>query len=345
MGLTARMRIGPEVVIAAAEVRTRWRSLLALALFVGLGAGATVALVGGARRTSTVVDRYRDAHLVADVLVQPDAVDPDRLAALRADPSVAAAAPLAVVFARVEGTTADLVAESHAQVATDGTYGVDLDRPESAGAPLDQDDPEAVEISSSLARSLDLSPGDPLVLETLSDEQIVSTIFEGDPTGAPEGPASPRRRSHAPPRRRPAECREDSILLTRALWDEIGRPLEFEQAPDPSRLAGFANVLPTRSRPGHTADAVTALRRISRRTTSCSWRRPARRRPASRTSCGWHRSPCSSPPSPWASPPPWSAPRRSPGRRRRWRRPPDAPRIGMDRRQRTSRSPSPWSSR
>lgn len=55
-----------------AELRTRWRALLAVALLVGLAGGATLAAVAGARRTDTAFSRLLVHTKAWDVLVNPD---------------------------------------------------------------------------------------------------------------------------------------------------------------------------------------------------------------------------------------------------------------------------------
>ena len=51
------------------ELRLHWRALLSLGLIAGLGAGAAVAAVGGARRTLTVYPRFRAATHAFDDLI------------------------------------------------------------------------------------------------------------------------------------------------------------------------------------------------------------------------------------------------------------------------------------
>lgn len=43
------------------EGARRWRTLIALGVLAGLAGGLTLAVVAGARRTSTVYERFRDA--------------------------------------------------------------------------------------------------------------------------------------------------------------------------------------------------------------------------------------------------------------------------------------------
>ena len=55
-----------------AELRSRWRALLAVALLVGLAGGAALAAFAGARRTDTAFDRLVKKTDAWDVLVNPD---------------------------------------------------------------------------------------------------------------------------------------------------------------------------------------------------------------------------------------------------------------------------------
>jgi hypothetical protein len=55
-----------------AELRTRWRSVLALALLAGIAGGATLAAIAGARRTDSAFSRLLVDTNAADVLVNPD---------------------------------------------------------------------------------------------------------------------------------------------------------------------------------------------------------------------------------------------------------------------------------
>ena len=55
-----------------AELRARWRALLALALLAGIAGGAVLAAVAGARRTDTAYSRLVAETKEQDVLVNPD---------------------------------------------------------------------------------------------------------------------------------------------------------------------------------------------------------------------------------------------------------------------------------
>ena len=49
--------------------RTRWRSLVVLALMIGLTGAAVFAAIAGARRSATALDRFHDAGQTLDVFV------------------------------------------------------------------------------------------------------------------------------------------------------------------------------------------------------------------------------------------------------------------------------------
>ena len=53
---------------AVAHVRRRWPSLLLLGVLIAVAVGSTLALVAGARRAGTAIDRFADATLLADVV-------------------------------------------------------------------------------------------------------------------------------------------------------------------------------------------------------------------------------------------------------------------------------------
>ena len=75
-----------------AAVRVEWRSLLAVALLVGLAGGAVLASLGAASRTDTAFSRMRHATNAWDVLVNPNNGSDSKLtmAELRKLPAVQA---------------------------------------------------------------------------------------------------------------------------------------------------------------------------------------------------------------------------------------------------------------
>ena len=85
--------------ILRAEVRTRWRALLVLALLTAFFGAFVFATVAGGRRTATALDRFRVSTNAVDGVVQTDdrELGHELLAAARAMPEVAAADGLAVM--------------------------------------------------------------------------------------------------------------------------------------------------------------------------------------------------------------------------------------------------------
>jgi len=51
---------------ARAELRTRWRMLIALVIVVGIGGGASIAALAGAQRTDTAVPEFLSYALADD---------------------------------------------------------------------------------------------------------------------------------------------------------------------------------------------------------------------------------------------------------------------------------------
>ncbi len=56
---------------ARAELRSRLRPWLVLALLIGLGSGAVMAAASGGRRTDSAYSRFTRARLGADLVVYP----------------------------------------------------------------------------------------------------------------------------------------------------------------------------------------------------------------------------------------------------------------------------------
>src|SRR4051812_9220592 len=90
---------------AAADVRRRWRSLLALGLLLGVPAGLAMASLAGARRTDTAFGRLAHDTRASNAIVfssQVGASTP-QWEALRAQPEVRAVAVWDLVFGEAGG--------------------------------------------------------------------------------------------------------------------------------------------------------------------------------------------------------------------------------------------------
>jgi predicted lysophospholipase L1 biosynthesis ABC-type transport system permease subunit len=110
---------------ARADVRARWRALVALAVLAGVAAGVALAAVAGARRTDAALDRLRDETDAADAIVFATQVGnfaPD-WDALEARPEVEALAPWALIFGDLAGEPGQVVFGS-----VDGRWGGEVNR-------------------------------------------------------------------------------------------------------------------------------------------------------------------------------------------------------------------------
>jgi hypothetical protein len=224
--------------LARAGLRRRIRSLLALAMVVGLVSGAVLALLSGARRTVSAVDRLRAESLAADLLVVPFPVD-DRIADLRAHPDVAAVGQRAVIYGRVQGSDVDLAAGTVAAVAVDDEYGRSVDRPRLlAGSIPGPGELGSVMLTEAGAATYGARVGDVLVLESLTPAQVDRLVFAGEAPATFDGPTI--RVEVAAVVRSLGESlvlNVDHLLLTPAFWRQYG-----------DMIGGFDNLLLVRAR-------------------------------------------------------------------------------------------------
>lgn len=142
-----------------AELRTRWRAWLGLAVLVATVSGAVMALAAGARRTDSAYGRFLDAYNAYDVMVLSFSAaefgsavfDLDELASL---PQVADSARAGHELLTLAG--------NHL-VSPDGRIGTDINRFKVLDGRLaDPDRPDEVVLSFSLAEDLGLNVGDTL---------------------------------------------------------------------------------------------------------------------------------------------------------------------------------------
>lgn len=165
---------------ARADVRSRWRSLVGLALLAGITAGVALAAVAGARRTETALDRLRDETRAADAIVfasQAGNFAPD-WDALEARPEVASMAPWALLFGDLADEPGEVIFSS-----VDGRWGDQVNR--SVVTEGRMYDPESVDeavVDEEAARSEGVEVGDVIPFHAYSPDQD----FDG---GAAKGPA------------------------------------------------------------------------------------------------------------------------------------------------------------
>lgn len=170
-----------------AELRSRWRSILAVALLVGLASAAVLTAAAGARRTATTVERYLEASRANDVFVQvgsPGAPeDPALFDAIERLPQVETLGRVAFpgVFPRSQ--------EYFPFVASvDGREGTTIDRfPIIDGRRADPDAIDEAVVTESTAARLGVEPGDRLRLISFSPEQAAE-LEQGENDVEPGGP-------------------------------------------------------------------------------------------------------------------------------------------------------------
>lgn len=159
-----------------AELRGRWRSLLAVAILVGLAGGATLAAVAGARRTDSAFDRLVRDTEAWDVLVNPDfggesALDPDDVAAL---PQVARAGRIdGLYLAPGRAESLDDLGAIGLTAALGGDVGDDFGRLRlSEGRAPRRDRPHEMVIDPLLADQTGWGVGDRIPLLTLRERDL-----------------------------------------------------------------------------------------------------------------------------------------------------------------------------
>jgi ABC-type lipoprotein release transport system permease subunit len=179
--------------LARARLRARWRSLLGLALLVGVASGAVMAAAIGARRTDTAYARLLEATLADDVEVEVGGFDDpgflDRVGRL---PQVAELGLESIVLLApaMPGDPREYAWGTRliSMISVDGRVGRTVNRPlVVAGHLPDPDRADEVGISESLARRWGLRPGGTLRLRAATPEQVPSLLTGEE--AVPAGPA------------------------------------------------------------------------------------------------------------------------------------------------------------
>jgi len=166
--------------VARAQGRRRWRAVVALTLFVGLVGGLAIALVAGARRSSTVVDRYFATARVYTMSIVPQQWGPTREQLLDL-PGVTRADPGAYVATSVVDGHGKILGGTNGQAldfaAVDPTFRV------VEGALPDASDPTGVVVNPSFVHQFGLSVGDTVRLGTFGvdqADQVSVGVYEPD---------------------------------------------------------------------------------------------------------------------------------------------------------------------
>jgi ABC-type lipoprotein release transport system permease subunit len=164
------------------DLRRRWRSLVVVALLVGLVGVVVLTAVAGARRTESAYPRLRDAVHTSDASVEVSSEYFDEIAGL---PQVEVVAPASFFFVAPEGLEGEDVLT---MAAIDERFNRVIDRPIllEGRRPLPSRAAEVL-INEDTADRLGLEAGDQLTLTSLTPEQMERSIDVDDP-GEPAGP-------------------------------------------------------------------------------------------------------------------------------------------------------------
>jgi ABC-type lipoprotein release transport system permease subunit len=174
--------VGAVGFLVRCDLRRRWRSLLALALLVGVVGGVVLAALAGARRTERAYPRLLDALAAHDASVEVSPAYFDEVAGL---PEVEVAAPASFVFVRPLGFESD---DLLSLAATDERFNNVVDRPRL----LDGRRPvpgraDEVLVNQETADRLGIGVGSVLPLASLTPRQMDRLVGGEDP-GEPAGP-------------------------------------------------------------------------------------------------------------------------------------------------------------
>ena len=176
--------MGALWMLTRSELRRRWRSAVVLTLLVGFVGAVVLALVAGARRTDTSLERFEQASLAANVEIDVGDATPEQIEQFRRLPGVAAAAELYQLTLVSPGAGFVAIAGQ-----VDGRFGRDVDRARVLeGREADQTKADELTIGESLADQLHLRVGDRLKFQSYSPADIEAARANNVATPDPHGP-------------------------------------------------------------------------------------------------------------------------------------------------------------
>jgi hypothetical protein len=177
--------MGSPAFVARLQIKRRWRSLVAVALFVALAGGLATALIAGARRSSTVVRRYFDAAIPYDLVVGAYPDQPLTRAKLLALPGVRRVdrdTYFSSIYTRPDGTLGDGInSVIYDPAGIDPTFRV------LAGRLPDAADPAAVMVNESFTEQFGLGTGDELTVKTFAPRDLADV--QDNHFESPHGPS------------------------------------------------------------------------------------------------------------------------------------------------------------
>ncbi|MCJ7673127.1 MAG: FtsX-like permease family protein [Acidimicrobiia bacterium] len=176
--------MGAVRMCAAASLRRRWGSVIALTVLVGLVGAFVLATLAGAARTESAFTRFRDETREADLTIFAPAADLKSLARLRAVPGVESVFAGRALAGTVDGQ----------QAAIGGLLDPTLvERPRIIGGRRPrQDRVHEVALPEPLAANLRAHVGDTVTIRGFTQKQI-KQILTGELITEPAGPKVPVR--------------------------------------------------------------------------------------------------------------------------------------------------------
>jgi hypothetical protein len=169
--------------------RVRWRSLLVVAVMVGLTGGFGAAALAGARRSASSPQRFHDAAGSRDIFVSENLGDPEDspVRELLDGPLVAEHLDVRFAFAFPAPEPGEELV-TFAPIDPDERRGLAVDRGVLLeGRRADPTDPDEMVLPETVARRHGLSPGDTLELVTFTPDQAAA-LSEGAALGESQGP-------------------------------------------------------------------------------------------------------------------------------------------------------------
>ena len=239
--------------LAGLEIRRRWRRVVALVILVGAVGACVLAVVAGARRTSTSLERFRRQSRSADVELAVGEPSAAQLRELDADKSVAATAALRAYGIVLTG----LPTLQALGVPVDATFGTVVDRGRIVdGRAVDPSAADEVVIGESLAAQLHAGVGGRLRAESYSPSQIAAVLGGAGDVGPLAGPSVRLRIVGI--ERRPLDLSDRAVAGGfLALSPAFGRAYA-------GRIGVFGSYLRVRTRSGapDSARAIAVARRV-----------------------------------------------------------------------------------
>lgn len=167
-----------------AEVRTRWRSLLALAVVIAVVGGVVLATAAGARRTRTAVDRLDEAGRSPHSFLDASGTDEEKWDEMRRLPSVEYAVHVAFVYAFPGEGYFPFLAVVDPDGEVSGGVLVEGRRPRPGAA-------DELVLSEATAKSIGVRAGS--TLETVTVTPAGEDAFNESEDYEPDGPVVPLR--------------------------------------------------------------------------------------------------------------------------------------------------------